>query len=279
MKCTIGVFLVAASLVSACSSVPRSLLDVPDPAPSHGALPAVTAENVSQTEFSETNVPILVYHLVESERPDPSPAQKWLTVSPATFKSQMGYLSANGYLTVDFDALYAHFTAGTSLPERAVILSFDDGWASQYRTAVPILRQYGFRATFFVVTDYIGHHDFMSWDELRELKAMGMAVESHTRSHPDLAKITNQESLNSEIKGSRDILEHQIGGTVDVIAYPYGLYNQRVISAVRTAGYHLARSVNRGLHNSTEDLFKLNVVIAPDSLSIFEHDVTKFNGD
>ena len=215
MRWTIGVLLLAASLVSACSSVPRSLSNVADPAPSHGPLPTETAEKESQTEFSETNIPILVYHLVESERPDPFPAQKWLTVSPANFEVQMDYLSANGYQTVDFDALYAHFTADTALPEKAVILSFDDGWASQYRTALPILREHGFRATFFVVTDYIGHHDFMSWEELRELRMMGVAVESHTRSHPDLAKIADQERLNSEIKKSKDILEHQIGGAVD----------------------------------------------------------------
>jgi hypothetical protein len=89
------------------------------------------------------------------------------------------------------------------LPTRPVIISFDDGWEGQYINAVPILRRYHYPATFFIVTNYLGDHGFLSFDQLRAMTTIGMTIGSHSRSHPHLEQITSPTVLWDEIYRSK----------------------------------------------------------------------------
>jgi len=214
-------------------------------------------------------LPIFVYHLIRERAIESTEALR-LTVAPDIFESQMSYLGAKGYETLALADLAAHFREGKPLPEKAVILTFDDGWEEQFETAVPILRNYGLRATFFVVTNYVGHHEFFSWDQIRTLISYGMTIGSHSRHHPDLAEISSADELRDEIETSKAILERETGTSIDAFAYPYGAYNHETIAAVERAGYTTARADKFGLVHSEADLYTLKIVTAPNDLETFE---------
>jgi peptidoglycan/xylan/chitin deacetylase (PgdA/CDA1 family) len=128
---------------------------------------------------------------------------------------------------------------------RLITLSFDDAFYNQYEVALPVLVKYGFRASFGVITDYIGKGhslmEYMGEDELRELAAWGMDIASHTKNHPDLTGDLSDGQLRSEIIDSKLDLEN-MGFSVSTMLYPYYKYNDKVIEYVREAGYVCARA-------------------------------------
>ena len=161
-------------------------------------------------------------------------------------------------------------SSSTPLPPRPVILSFDDGWSSQYAYAFPILKKYGYPATFFVFTNAIGRKGFLTWDNLREFTAAGMTIGDHTRFHPFLTKITDPAKLWDEIDGSKKVLESRLGVPVNEFAYPFGLYNPGIVSLVKKAGYKSARGDVYRSTQSADHPFELNAMNAPTTLSEFK---------
>jgi peptidoglycan/xylan/chitin deacetylase (PgdA/CDA1 family) len=156
---------------------------------------------------------------------------------------------------------------GRALPEKSVIISFDDGWQNQFRYALPILQKYNFTATFFVVTGFVGSPGFLSWPELKTLHAAGMTIGSHSRSHPYLDRIRDPAVLWDQIYNSKQILETRLGVRVDNFAYPYGAYNTTTSSTVREAGYKTARACCVG--GALADAYGLKAVMAPNDLEKF----------
>ncbi len=129
--------------------------------------------------------------------------------------------------------------------QKLVCLTFDDGWQNQYDNALPVLQQYGFKATFAVVTTWIGNDaglpdQGMSYSELHTLADQGMDIASHTRTHPHLPTL-GASDLQNEVAGSKADLESE-NFTVRTFVYPYYEYNSSVVTAVKNAGYICARS-------------------------------------
>jgi peptidoglycan/xylan/chitin deacetylase (PgdA/CDA1 family) len=153
----------------------------------------------------------------------------------AGFESILQFLSANGY-------------RGTTLSGRRdnndIALTFDDGWACFYDSAWPLLQKYGFSATIFVVTNYIGHTSnwdykkkmHLDWERLRELADHGIEIGSHGATHRDLRGL-NDDRLEYEIAGSKKQLEDKLSCVINYFSYPFGRYDNRVMEAVRQAGY------------------------------------------
>jgi peptidoglycan/xylan/chitin deacetylase (PgdA/CDA1 family) len=195
------------------------------------------------------DLPILVYHHVV-----PGRSASVLFVPPEIFEQQLGYLHDNGYHSVSFTELADCLEYGAPLPERPVILSFDDGWENQFQYAFPLLQKYGFSATFFVVTNYLDHQNFMTTDQLKTMIAAGMTIGSHSRSHPPLPSLGTGPRLKDEIAGSKAWLESQLGVAVDTFAYPYGAYTAADAAAVKTTGYRTARTVDSGTHATLDNL-------------------------
>jgi len=129
---------------------------------------------------------------------------------------------------------------------RKVVLSFDDGWKNQYDEALPILRECGFKASFGVITDYIGLDRGTFWsrmnvNELKELQGYGMDIACHTKTHSHMLNLT-QDKLLDEIIASKNILT-RLGFNVKTFVYPYGEWNLTVIGYVEEAGYICARAL------------------------------------
>jgi peptidoglycan/xylan/chitin deacetylase (PgdA/CDA1 family) len=250
-----------ALLVALASAVPV-LAEEPDrrspaAAPELSALQAAEAEaRPSRPPPPAVELPILVYHHVV---PGHSPGL--LFVTPEGFEQQLKYLRDNGYRSVSFDDLADCLEYGAPLPERPVIFSFDDGWENQFQYAFPLLEKYGFSATFYVVTSYLDHQNFMTIEQLKAMLAAGMVIGSHSRTHPALPSLGNGPRLKDEIFASKTWLEEQLGVAIDTFAYPYGSYTAAVAAVVKAAGYRTARTVDAGTHTATDNLETLPAVL------------------
>jgi peptidoglycan/xylan/chitin deacetylase (PgdA/CDA1 family) len=227
----------------AAAQDPAQIPPKPEAAPAPGAgaagpSPAALARSV--------DLPILVYHHV---RPGSSST---LFVSPEEFDNQLKYLRDNGYHTISFTDLADYLENGKPLPERPVIISLDDGWENQFQYGFPILQKYHDTATFYVVTNYLDHENFMTTEQLKTMVAAGMSIGCHTRSHPPLPGVSSERAWD-EIAGAKAILE-QAGFKIDTFAYPYGSYDERIVDMVEDAGFRSARTVDAGTRATVEEL-------------------------
>ena len=174
---------------------------------------------------------VLCYHDIVADGPDDPNATSDTHLSE--FKAQLEYLKSEGYQTVSAEQYYAHRKDGLPLPAKALLLSFDDGYIGDYTYAFPILKAMDWKATFFVHTHYVGTTTtkvHMSWDQLREIDSLPLfKVYPHTVTHPNLTEVKNDQDLIAELRDSRDAVEKNLGGKRPFLAYPYGLYDDRVL--------------------------------------------------
>jgi len=233
------------------------------------AAPAADLRQPTLPEKRTAKVPILVYHHISQSAPEGSPGLRRLTVTAEVFAQQMQYLQDNGYHVITFSDLADYFEKGRELPTLPVIISFDDGWETQFEYALPSLEKYHYPATFFVVTNYIGRPSFISWPQLQTLLTDGMKIGSHSRSHPRLNRIKDQAMLWDQIYTSKTILESQLETPVEEFAYPYGKYNAEAVAAVKQAGYRAGRGCCSGIAHTSTDVFTLKAVMVPNDIENF----------
>jgi peptidoglycan/xylan/chitin deacetylase (PgdA/CDA1 family) len=241
----------------AAEEIERSI--PPAPEPEHRSPPS--------NRRSTAEIPILVYHHIRRSPAVGSRVERRLTVTADIFDQQMRYLQENGYHVISFATLVDYLKDASELPDKPVIISLDDGWEDQFEYALPLLKKYHYSATFFVITNSVGSPGFLSWSQLRRMRAEGMEIGSHSRSHPHLDKIDNPTLLWDQISTSKQILENELGAAVDEFAYPYGSYNADTASVVRSAGYKAARACCVG--GVQTDEYALRAVMAPGDLAKF----------
>lgn len=151
-------------------------------------------------------------------------------------------------------------TPGEKLPEAVVTICFDDGYLSTFKVAYPILKEYQYSATVFVIPKAVGEEGYMNLNHLRILQNNGWEIGSHTYSHPDLTTLSPNE-LEKELKNSKEWLE-QRGFKVYSFAYPYGAYSEKVIEKVKKY-YSLAR-IGEGIFNELPS--KNNIPLAQEEI-------------
>ena len=212
-----------------------------------------------------TIVPILIYHSIRPYISSDTTAARRYIATPEALEQEFSYLHDSGYASVTFDDLVNHITKNIPLPAKSIILSFDDDWESQYTYALPLLKKYGFTATFYIWVGVVGKKHHMTWDEIRDLKAAGMQIGCHSMTHPYLTRVLNEETLKKEIFGAKQSIESHVGVSVTTFAYPFGQYNERVVAAVKEAGFTSARSTWPGVIHSEEGLFSLTGLLRTES--------------
>ena len=196
-------------------------------------------ERASSTSALSLSIPILMYHHVGDWGESRADWAPWV-VRSKEFRAQMDWLVANGFHTITFRELLAGQKAGESLPAKSVIISFDDGWSAQEGVVRAELEPRGLHAVFFVYTAAVGatpnNSGYISWEQLRILESAGHEVQSHTVSHGRLTDMPPSQ-LDREMRESRATIEREMHHSVEVVAYPFGIYDERVMRAASAAGY------------------------------------------
>ena len=214
-------------------------------------------------------VPVLNYHQIEEKNGNP------LTLWPDQFEAQMAYLADEGYTTITIDEMMDALENGTPLPEKPVIITFDDGYADNYEYAYPILKKYGFKATIFLIYDFTNTYpNYLTWEQINEMKESGLIhFESHTMTHANLAELNSADELRHEIADSHDLLSEKLGYDMHYIAYPGGRVNAEIEEITRAAGYRGGFTVHYGLSTPEEGRYQM------DRIPIFGanmHTLTRF---
>jgi peptidoglycan/xylan/chitin deacetylase (PgdA/CDA1 family) len=181
-----------------------------------------------------------------------------LSVTPDLFVTHLDAMQQAGYTAISLYTLLDHLTYGAPLPEKPVVLTFDDGYRDNYTNAFPLLRDRGLTATFFIVTDFI--HDqrpeYLTWEMVREMYAGGMSIEGHGRNHVSLANKDN-DYLIWQALGTYESIEVEIGVRPRFISYPAGEYDQRTTDIFRSANYWAGFTTKQGSTHHSDDLFQL----------------------
>jgi len=129
-----------------------------------------------------------------------------------------------------------HLNANIQIPEKSLVITFDDGWADNYTNVFPILKEYKLTATVFVITGSVGQKNYMDWNQLREMSGAGISIHSHTVSHKPLAQLSKAE-IEYELKTSKKTIEDALGTQVNFLSLPHGVYNKQVFESAQKAGY------------------------------------------
>ncbi|RME80693.1 MAG: polysaccharide deacetylase family protein [Caldilineae bacterium] len=209
-------------------------------------------------------VPILMYHYISTPPADAHPYRVGNSLDPETFAAHLDYLQAQGYTTIYLKDLLSYLATGEPpLPEKPVILTFDDGYLDAYTNAFPALQARGMVGTFFIITDFAtqaaedpAYAYYATWDQLREMSDAGMEIGSHSRNHPDLAG-KDLDYLVWQALGSKETIEANLGYHPRILAYPAGSYDQLVIDVFKSANFWGAVTTQLGDIQSSEHPFEL----------------------
>ena len=218
---------------------------------------------------SDRTLRILMYHKVNDLWPNPT------TVPTRVFEEQMAFLGELGYQPVSLAAVRDHYVSGAALPERAVLITFDDGYRDNLANALPILRRHGYPAVLFVPIGFLDdgrplpheeslhvldvRNETLDWGELAELEAGGIRIESHGIGHRPLSELDPGEATR-EIALSKLRLEERLGREVEAFAFVKGSqadYRPEHASLVQQAGYKLAFTSVSGANAPSTDRYRL----------------------
>ena len=175
-------------------------------------------------------VPILCYHRFGTKTSK-------LNVTPAAFEQQMEWLARNGYTVVTLARLARFLEGKEALPAKSVAITIDDGYRSSYEIAYPILRKYGFPATVFLYTDFVGASDAMTWAQMKDMTSSGLVtIQPHSKSHANLTQRLPNETdaryrdrIRREVDAPVTVIKERLAEPIFAFAYPYGDVNEYVV--------------------------------------------------
>lgn len=230
------------------------------PAPTATAAAAAATTPTRDPELAHRNggrvsVPILMYHRVRDD------GNTTYIHTVDAFREQMEALHKAGFESITISELASAIRDGGELPEKAVAITFDDGFLDVYENAFPILNELGFEATTYVITGTLDSdisYGYMQKEELAELAANGWEIGSHSISHEDLR--TSPLGIRNEIQKSKQVLEDLLEIEVRSFSYPYAVSNDWIRERVQEYGYESAVGIGPGIQHTAEDLFYLSRV-------------------
>jgi len=234
------------------------------PSPTETPTPAPTPGPTPDGQFRSARVPILMYHYISIPPAGADAYRRELSLAPDIFREHLDYLQEQGYTTIHLQDLISYLQTGQPpLPEKPIILTFDDGYRDNYENAFPALQDHGMVGTFFIITDFADlaatdpdYARYATWDLLREMDAAGMELGSHSRNHPDL-KGKDADYLVWQALGSSQTLAANLGKKPRVFCYPSGSYDSQVIDIVHSAGFWGAVTTQTGVEHDNQHLFEM----------------------
>lgn len=234
------------------SSTPTPTL-TPTPVPPTPT-PTITLTPTPRTVYNEPGsvyAPILLYHHVQGEV-----SSNRYEVSIPDFRAQMLTLKELGYTAIPLSVFLQALLDGGELPEKPVVITFDDGHQSVYDNAFPIMQEFGFPGVFYIVANRIyGSPNFVGIDQLEEMIAAGWEIGSHGYSHLDMT--LNHDLADKEIRESKLDLEWALSSKVLTFAYPFGTIDQFIANKVSNSGYKAGMGLGKSKSHTWNNLFYL----------------------
>lgn len=253
-------------VLCACSSknekINTPLADAPAKADS--PLTAVKTNDVA-TILLKKEVPVLCYHHIRPGRPGESANMKSYSVSPASFAEQMKALHDSGYHTILPEQLYEYLVHNGSLPDKPVMLTFDDTDEEQYSIGATEMNKYGFKGVYFIMTISINRPRYMSKEQIKNLSDSGHEIAGHTWDHHMVTKYVGEDWDVQLVKPRRQ-LEEITGKKIRYFAYPFGLLNQAAIPEIANRDYKMAFILSTK-RDSAQPLFTIRRMIVPGTWS------------
>ncbi|HEX2061862.1 MAG TPA: polysaccharide deacetylase family protein [Thermoanaerobaculia bacterium] len=231
---------------------------------------AASAAPKKRVESEGPTATVLCYHIVEA------PAAPRMHIDRETFRQHLRYLEMTGYNVVPLRHVYEFVTGKrASLPKNAVVITIDDGWRSTYTEAFPELQKRKFPFTVFIYPNIIGKTaNALTWEQIREMAAAGVDIQSHALTHPYLTRRKHRSMsdeayaawLRRELAESKRILEKEAGQKVQFLAYPYGDYDDTVAETAKKVGYTAALTCDFGRVKKGSDPLKMKRFVIDDKM-------------
>jgi peptidoglycan/xylan/chitin deacetylase (PgdA/CDA1 family) len=224
-------------------------------------------------------VPILCYHRFGTR-------SSQLAVSPAAFEAQMDYLARNGYHVIPLADLARFIERGEPVPRKSVVLTIDDGYRSTYEVAFPVLRKFGFQATLFLYSDFVGAPDALTWAQMKEMEATGLVnIQPHSKTHANLTTRLAGENdakyrdrMRTEVDVPIRLIQDRLAVPSLAFAYPYGDVNEMVVDLLKREGVRVGLTVTPGGNAFYAYPFMLrrSMVFGGDSIDAFRAKLATF---
>jgi len=216
------------------------------------------AESFSATTGSD--VTVLIYHRFGEEK------YPTTNVGVERFREQLAFLRDNNYRVISLEQLVDSLKNGNQLPDRAVVITIDDGYRSVYENAWPLLKEFGYPFTVFIYVKATDHNgwNYMTWNQVKEMKAAGVDIQNHGYAHDHMAfksKETDMIQYRAGIRGdlslSTKIMSDKLGVRPRYFAIPYGEYNRTLLDEIRSFGYDAILLQDPGSVSSDTDPFAI----------------------
>jgi biofilm PGA synthesis lipoprotein PgaB len=201
-------------------------------------------------------VPSIMYHDVVASR-----KEVWFDTTLAELRQHFEAIKQAGVTPIHIDQLYKHLRDGDPLPEKAILLTFDDAYLGLYENAYPLLKEYNYPAAYFVQTGFVGvptSKDHFTWDQMREMDASGLIdFAAHTVNHPPDLRVLDDARLRREVFDCKTKLEEELGHRIDYFAYPEGNRDERVMQYLADAGYLMSFTMDPGFTGQSPNLLEV----------------------
>lgn len=208
------------------------------------ALVLAAAAFFALEQYTPEGVPILEYHKVNDRDQD-----QW-TITTRDFAAHLEYLTEQGYTTISTEQFARYQIGAFQLPEKPIIITFDDGYVDMLDNMMPIMEAYGMRSTIYMVTNYADTKKYLDWEELKRLKRRGFELGSHTANHIPVTELTDK-AASDEAKLSRIIMWWFANKRVTAFSYPEGQYDERIVEYLKENNYLTAVTGKPGYNTKT----------------------------
>lgn len=179
----------------------------------------------------------------------------------------MDLLDHLGYKTITIAQLETAISDGAYLPEKPMIITFDDGAEDIFSTAYPIMKAHGYSGTLYIVGNYLDANEYLSVGEIKEMHEMGWEIGSHSMTH---ANLNQTPSLSNEIFKSRKVISERTGIAINSFAYPFGIYNDFLAKKVITYGYKTAVGLGWSYNHSPDSIYYLSRIEIKHTLPLYD---------
>jgi peptidoglycan/xylan/chitin deacetylase (PgdA/CDA1 family) len=267
MKNHLAIAIVILVAFCACTNSPKIESvsvgkDTVSAAPTSNPQPPTSKKEASAAEImARPQVPILCYHRIRPFKPSDSKRAKDYIVTPEDFRAQMKLLADSGYKTILADQLMNYLQYGDPIPEKAVMLTFDDNVGDQMTIAEPILKELGFKGVFFIMTVTLNKPGYMSKEQVKKLHDEGHVIGSHTYDHQNMRKLPDSLWVVQVDKPQKQ-LKDITGADVKYFAYPFGLWKPENIPALQKRDLKAAFQLTEK-RDTTAPLYAIRRMIVP----------------